>query len=190
MKFSELKNNLKADIKSLYIIEGNDEFLISQAIQILKENLVQGLEEFNYLKLDGAELKVGDLKNILNTLPFGSEHRLVVIENVNPTLSKALEAFCNLASCGVVVALVCPNLKLAGEVISCDHLDAVELKKWLNSYFKENKLSISNEALNYLIEISNSDLGYLNTELIKLVNYMDENETVEIDHIKLLFTKT
>jgi len=189
MKFGQLKDSLKNEIKPLYIIEGNDNYLLSKAISILKETLVQGLEEFNYLKVDGSDLKAGDLKTILNTLPFGSSYRLVVIENINQQTAKLLEEFSKLTMYGVVVLVVTPSVKINGEVINCDHLDSVELKKWLNNYFKSCNLKIGDEAVNYLIEISNSDLSYLNTELIKLVNYLDAGDIVEISHIKLLFTK-
>ena len=189
MKYLQLKESLKNEVKSLYILEGNDDYLLSKAVACLKECLVDGMEEFNYLKLDGSELKAGELKNILNTLPFGSRFRLIIIEDINQASIKALEEFSLLSNYGVVVAVLSPGYKMNGEIINCDHLESSELKGWLNKFFKSNNLLVTSEALNYLIEISNSDLAYLNTELIKLVNYLDEGETVEISHIKLLFTK-
>ena len=91
MKYLELKDNLKKEVKSLYIIEGNDNYLVQQTLATLKQNLVEGMEEFNYLKLDASELKAGDYKNILNTLPFGSAYRLVVLENITAVGVKAIE---------------------------------------------------------------------------------------------------
>lgn len=188
MKFIELKANLKKEIKNLYIINGNDSFLISEAINIFKHALVQDFEEFNYQKLNASDFGEGEYKNLFATLPFCSEYKLIVLENVNNIGIKAIEEFYKQPFYNVVVVLKDCDCKF-GETVSCDHLDASELTKWLKNYLQKYELTIDNKALDYIIDISNNDLAYLNSELIKVVSYLDKGENVTIDVVKMLFTK-
>lgn len=189
MKYNDLKTNLNKEVKNLYLISGNDEYLISQAIQTLKSTLVQDFEEFNYSRLDASEIKPQDYKNILITLPFGAGYRLLVLDNITSVGAKQIQAFAKEPFYNVVVALVKPSEKLTGEEINCDHLDSFELKKWLNKYFDNHNLTAEPKVLDYIIECTNSDLGYINNELTKLINYCEVGEKVSLDTIKLLFTK-
>jgi len=82
MNVLDLKSNLKKSVNSVYVISGNDSFLVNIAISNLKESLIDGFEEFNYIKLEGADLKESDYKLALNTLPFGAGYRLIIINNI------------------------------------------------------------------------------------------------------------
>lgn len=189
MNALEIKQNLKNQIKSVYVISGNDNFLIDTAISSLKESLVEGFEEFNYIKLDGNDLKESDYKLALNTLPFGAGNRLIVINNINNVGANLVNKFSELPFCNVVIACVSPSHTIAGESINCDHLNSQELKKYLTNYFSKAELQIENNVIDYIIDISNSDLNYITNELVKVVGYLDKGEVVNTDTIKLLFTK-
>ncbi|MBQ8430807.1 MAG: DNA polymerase III subunit delta [Clostridia bacterium] len=189
MKLLELKTSLKNKVEKVYIIQGNDDFLVQQAITILKEALVEGFEDFNFIKIDASELKENDYKNLLNTLPFGSNYKLVIIKNLNQNAVKAIEKFAKEEFCGIVVAVEQPDLKISGELINCDHLDNTDLKKWLNNYFVKNNLKVENNVFDYIIDISSSDLAYISKELEKVAGYCGSEQVVTTDIIKLLFTK-
>ena len=68
MKFVDLKSNLQKEIKNLYVVGGNDSFLINQAIEIFKDKLDDALEEFNFQKVDASNLTDNDLVNLFATL--------------------------------------------------------------------------------------------------------------------------
>jgi len=189
MKSTELKENLSNEVKSLYLINGNDEYLINEAINTLKNTLVADFSEFNYVRLDALELKPQDYKNVLNTLPFGAEYRLVVLDNLNNIGAKQLQSFVETPFYNVVVAVVKSTEKLDGELINCDHLDVFELKVWLNKYFEKHDLIVEPKVIDYILECSSQDLGYINTELVKVVNYCEEGEKLTLDIAKSLFTK-
>ena len=189
MNALEVKQNLKNEIKSVYVVSGNDNFLINTALTYLKESLVDGFEEFNYIRLDGSDLKESDYKLALNTLPFGSGNRLIVINNINSVGAGLVNKFSELSFCNVVVVCVSPSYTIAGENINCDHLNSQELKKYLISYFNKAQLQVENNAIDYIIGISNSDLNYISNELVKVIGYLEKGEIVTTDIIKLLFTK-
>ena len=56
MKFLELANSLK-DIKTAYIIKGDDDFLKSKALNLLKEACIKQFEDFNYFRVDFSTKK-------------------------------------------------------------------------------------------------------------------------------------
>lgn len=189
MNVLDLKSNLKKSIESVYVISGNDSFLVNIALTNLKESLVQGFEEFNYIKLEGTELKESDYKLALNTLPFGSGNRLIVINNINNAGAEIINEFSKLPFCNVVVVVVKPGQKINGQDINCDHLNSTDLKKYLTNYFNKYELKFESNVLDYIIDISNADLNYITNELSKVVGYTEKTETVTIEVIKLLFTK-
>lgn len=189
MKFMDLKTELSKGIKPIYAISGNDDYLLSQAIKVLKETLVVGLSEFNYLKLDVGGYTYNDFKNLLATYPLGEGVRLLVLENLKDSGIKAINEFSKCSFYGVVVAILdCPK-GVECETINCDHLDAGDLKKWLKASFLKNDLKVNEQCYEYFIEISNGDMGYINSEIKKVLGYYNKGETVELETLKMLLTK-
>jgi len=189
MNVLDLKSNLKKSVNSVYVISGNDSFLVNIAISNLKESLIDGFEEFNYIKLEGADLKESDYKLALNTLPFGAGYRLIIINNINTIGVNLINEFSKIPFYNVVVAVIQPSQKIEGIDINCDHLNSTDLKKYLTNYFNKNDLKYEPNILDYIIDISNADLNYITNELNKVVGYADKGEIVTTDLIKLLFTK-
>ena len=122
MNVLDLKSVLNSEVKNVYVITGNDSFLRNVAVTQLKEALVDGFEEFNYVKLDGESLKESDYNLALNTLPFGAGNRLIIINNINNVGASVINDFSKLPFFNVVVAVVEPSQKINGEEINCDHL--------------------------------------------------------------------
>ena len=54
MKFIELNKSLKNEIKHLYVLTGDDVFLLNSAVNLIKTATINDLEEFNFAKLDGT----------------------------------------------------------------------------------------------------------------------------------------
>ena len=155
MKFVDLKSNLQKEIKNLYVVGGNDSFLINQAIEIFKDKLVDALEEFNFQKVDASTLTDNDFVNLFATLPICSQYKLIVLENVSQNNTKAIDNFFKQPFYNVVVVIK-NYLYKQGEQVDCDYLDRKDLAKWIENYLKKHDLSIDATAINYILEISNS----------------------------------
>ncbi len=187
MKFLQLKKSLN-EPKSIYSITGDDDFLVSQAIRILKEGLVTCFDEFNYLKVDMDNTPVKDYANLLNTMAFGDSFRMVVFTSPNVEQVKAINGLTKDLD-RVVVVCVQPDVKVDNaEIIDCNHLDKVDLVKWVNSYLAKSNTKIEKGAFDYIIDLSNGDLAYLNSELPKLISYAGE-KTIAREDVDLTFTK-
>lgn len=187
MKFLQLKKSLSKP-KSIYSITGDDEFLVSQAVRLIKEGLVTSFDEFNYIKVDMDNTPVKDYANLLNTMAFGDSYRVVVFTAPNAeqikvinTLTKDLDR--------VVVVCVQPESKVDNaEIVDCNHLDKPDLIKWLSNYLAKSNTKIEKGAFDYIIDLSSGDLGYLNTELPKLVSFAGD-KTITREDVDLTFTK-
>ena len=81
MKFMELNKSLKTEIKPLYVLKGDDVFLLNQAINLIKNATILNFEELNFVKLDGAKLNKNEFVAQLETLPIGNDYRLIVIDS-------------------------------------------------------------------------------------------------------------
>ena len=66
-----------------YILHGEDEFTRSQEIARLRARIAQeGLGDMNITVLDGQQLSLRELKEACNALPFLSDRRLVIVEDL------------------------------------------------------------------------------------------------------------
>ena len=187
MKFLQLKQSL-SNPKLIYSITGDDEFLISQALPILKEGLVTCFDEFNYLKVDMDNTITKDYANLLNTMAFGDSFRMVVFTNPNNEQVKTINSLTKGLD-RVVVVCVQPESKIDdAEIVDCNHLDKADLIKWVNSYLAKANAKIEKGAFDYIVDLSGGDLAYLNSELPKLISFAGD-KTITREDVDLTFTK-
>ena len=187
MKFLELKKSLESP-KSIYSIVGDDEFLVSQAIRVIKEGLVTCFDEFNYLKVDMDSTQTKDYANLLNTMAFGDSFRVVVFTSPSAEQVKAINKLTNGLD-RVVVVCVQPEGKVDNaEVVDCNHLDKADLIKWLNGFLFKSHAKIQKNAFDYILDLSGGDLAYLNSELPKLVAFAGD-KTISYEDVDITFTK-
>ena len=187
MKFLELKKSLSSP-KLIYSVMGDDEFLVSQALRILKEGLVTCFDEFNYLKVDMDNTSIKDYANLLNTMAFGDSYRMVVFTAPTADQIKAINALTNGLDRVVVVCVQSESKVDNAEIVDCNHLDRADLIKWVNNYLAKANAKIEKGAFDYIIDLSSGDLAYLNTELPKLTSYAGD-KTITREDVDLTFTK-
>lgn len=79
MSYRAFANELKIGIKKVYLLYGQESYLLDNAKELLKNKVVTAFPELNYNALDGEALTVEQLQNACDTFPFGSERKLVVV---------------------------------------------------------------------------------------------------------------
>lgn len=76
---------LMQDIKSgapkqAYLFYGEESYLREQALKDLRQRLIpSGMEEFNYHRLEGKDLKIQTLQEVLEAMPMMAERTLTVV---------------------------------------------------------------------------------------------------------------
>ena len=82
MGYRQLMNDIKNNcIKPVYIIFGNETYLIDKGREALKKAVVTSFPELNYTRLEGEKLEADELSAACRTFPFGTEKRLVEVRN-------------------------------------------------------------------------------------------------------------
>jgi DNA polymerase III subunit delta len=80
MSYKAFANDIKGGtIKKVYLIYGQESYLLDKAKELLKGTVVTAFPELNFNTLDGEALNVEQLQNACDTFPFGSERKLVVV---------------------------------------------------------------------------------------------------------------
>ena len=179
MKFIELNKNLKEKVANVYNIVGSDVFLVKQAITNLKSFLVKDLEEFNYIKLDADKMKAEEADAIIATLPMGNEYRLVVFVEPSADVVKLINKY-NFDDLNTIVVCVNAEKLQVGETIDCEQLDKKDITKYILNYLSKFKLSIQEQALDYLLESTNSNMSKIVNELNKICSFALDEDLITI----------
>lgn len=79
MSYKAFASEIKNEIKKVYLLYGQESYLLDKAKELLKERVVTAFPELNFNILDGENMTVDQLQNACETFPFGTEKRLVVV---------------------------------------------------------------------------------------------------------------
>lgn len=180
MKFIELNKHLKEEVQPLYNIKGDDFFLIKQAISNIKSFLIKDFEDFNYAKLDAEKMKKEQAYEQISTLPIANDYRLVVLENPSSDIVKFLNKHEFEDNIVVIVCVNAENLT-AGEIVDCSKMDKLDITKYILNSLSKSHLSIEEQALDYLIEATTSNMTKIVNELKKITAYCIDKEVVTMD---------
>jgi DNA polymerase-3 subunit delta len=92
LKYSELASDLKAGIRPVYLVHGDEPFLIEDALgRLLDAAQVTSSTEFNEEIFRARESMAEDVVISCQTLPMMAERRIVVVKELNAW--KASERF-------------------------------------------------------------------------------------------------
>lgn len=191
MKFKELKRSLAERVEPIYLVTGEDAFFLSHSVKLIIGDRVAN-PALNLSNFDGSEIK-GNADKLLAALvsyPFMSEKRAVVVKEYYPNAQdlKALSGyfenpnettmliFCNSA----------PSENIAKQknvtTVDCSKGDLLLLSGWISSKAKSAGLTVSNLAVNKIIDYCCYDMTRINGETEKLISYaLGKSQITEAD---------
>ena len=195
----DIKNN---EIKSLYLIYGEETFLIDKSVESIVNAVVTNYPEMNYTHLEEEYVKADLISTACETFPFGCEKRLVVVRDIhllkgatkaddstdeNTTskdVSNYIEILDNLGDtvclAFVVYGTIDKRKKLFGEIkkrgsiIELNRIEREDLSKWIKTFLNKDKKKINPKELDYFIHVS---------------SYTDKNTDVTLYDIENLLKK-
>ena len=169
-----LKQRLAKKIEPCYLIQGEDILLYDKALEMIKNACHLELLEFNFLKFDDDTFN-GDLViDTLQTLPMGSEKKVVLLKNItkfNEDFKKKLTAYLKaplLSTCLVIFDFYNKFDFIISEKISAKRLDENSLGEIVKSELAESGKSIENDALMLLLSYCCDYYSLIKNELEKL----------------------
>lgn len=182
MKFLELSKSIQTEINPIYLVTGQDAFLIEKTISILKKKLVPEYENLNYSEFNLENFNMTSILNSANGLPFMADKKLVVVKEfakLNKNDEELLKIYSenpNPSTCLVLVSDERALKKLANKhEIDCSSLGKYDLLKLVAKRANNQNRKITTDAASLLIEKCDNDALKVVNELTKLVHYTDED---------------
>lgn len=209
-KWMQIANNKIADV---YLLYGTEAYFIEETLKKLKRQLSEN-GEVEVINFDLEENNIEEVIYEADTIPFFSDRKLVIAKNA--FFLKAaekgkekivhdivvLEKWVQSPSPTSVTVFIAPYEKLDerkkitkamkqyAEVIEASSLQAHDLKGWILHEVSNIGKTISDEAVDALIEIGGTNLVHLQTELMKITTYLGDREEIDINTVKLLLVRT
>lgn len=175
----EKDKGLKAPVYFLY---AGEQYLLKEASLLASETIPEAergfcLDIFNLDESDNA-LLFEQIVDILNTRPFMGSRRIMVVENIQELVKKdmqRLEAYVSNPSDCAVLLLLHKGSPLKGQfkdfikkvkTVSLD-IRPQDFPLWIKEKLQKDGLTMTDEAIKYLLGLIGPDAGLVSSELEK-----------------------
>lgn len=182
-----------AEYKPIYLIMGEQELLLEQALDQLKRSVGEVADlDFNMETFDGESANADEIVSACNTLPFASERRLVVVRKVDKMNKDGIDALVAYAAnpspttiLALVASKIAKNTRLyksiekLGGLIAREAPRASEYPRRVQDMFARKGRRVTLEGAELLVNAVGKDLRRLSVEVDKAVAF--SGERIELD---------
>ncbi len=198
LKYNELARDLKAGIRPVYLVHGDEPFLIEDALdKIISAAQTGSLAEFNGDVFRARESTVNDVLTSCQTLPMMADRRVVVVKELNGWKASEQEALVpylenpSPSTCLILISLLrldarnklCVAARKHGAVIEARHLYGRELMAQVHKLAKNRGKRLDSDAASLLLELAGSDLQSLKMQIEKLSLYTGDKKGITRDDV-------
>ena len=212
MNYSSLEKHLNSEeLNSIYLFYGEEEFLISNSIKKIKKKFGELLKGINYIVLD--EASISELIPNIESPAFGYDKKLIIVNDSKifkkdgrkKTLTPIQEKILNYIKENLEIIdesatiifkeaeadknEIYSEIEKNGIVCEFAELKPVEIISRLKKICMAYKVNVADSTLQYLIEVSGTNLQNLINEIRKLIEYKGESNTIEKSDVDLLAIK-
>jgi DNA polymerase-3 subunit delta len=192
--------SLAKKLQPVYVLYGDEDFLKRQVVAGLRKLVFETNEnEFGLSTHAGDKADFAAVRDELETVPFLSPRRMVVVENADPFVTRfraALERYLSQpAATGILVLDVKSwpsNTKLykmvdSAGAISCKAPPIYKLPEWCMGWAKScHGKELPLAAARLLVDLVGAEMGVLDQELTKLAIYVGsapQIKTADVDKL-------
>lgn len=181
MDFTSLKTSLKVQVHPVYLLFGNDSFLINKSIQLI----TQAINAPDTTRLDETASSTAIIAACRTVSMFG-DRRLVVVRNIADTITKDLSKYLASPNKDCILILVSnvdkePKIKNV-QLVDCNPIkDATILQQLICKQVRDAGKTITPAASSLLVNLCANNYSRINNELIKLTNLDDEK--IDTNHV-------
>ncbi|NLP35138.1 MAG: DNA polymerase III subunit delta [Clostridiales bacterium] len=195
-----IKEHIKSgNFKPLYLLYGSEDYLKKLYRDKLKTAILGDTDEMNYSYFEGKDVDVKNVAEIIQTLPFFSDRRLVIIENSGlfkskNELSTTLSTMPETTIVVFVETEVDKRNKLyklvrdRGSVSEMNGLDERNLKLFVASIMQQAGKKITESTITYLLDKTGSDMANIQNETHKIIDYAMNREVITLNDIDSVVT--
>ena len=194
-----INNHIKSgQFSNVYLLGGEEKYLLSQYKRKLVETLVSPDDTMNYVVYKGENARPDSITEFASTMPFFADRRVVLVEDSDffKKGSEEMEQLLADLPETTVIIFVESNIdkrsrlyKLvskAGTVAMFETPDERTLLIWVKSLFTKENIVIDDAAVYKLIENVGMDMNLLANESEKLKSYCIERGKVTVDDVEVL----
>ena len=197
---------------SIYLFYGTENYLIEQAISsIINKRLSNDEKDMNFFTYDLLNEPLENVVEEAETLPFIAGHKVVLAKNALLFTGQKLKIEHDLAGLEHLIQSppdystiifwvpyeklderkkIVKRLKEQGTIKSFNTLKGEELLGWIQNKGKEEKVSITEEAAELLVNTSGPDLKILAQEIKKMAIFVGENGKINKGVVEELGART
>ena len=205
----EKELNSDKELRPLYLLYGEEQFLLDSCLKKIKKRFGDLLQGINYVIID--ENSIDDLIYNIESPAFGYDQKLIIVKNSglfkkdgrkkqgSPIQEKIAEYLMSTELDHDVVIVfieetvdknnVFEAISQNGVIIEFKELDENSLARRLKQIAAMYKVTISDQNVKYLIEVSGTNMQYLINEIRKLIEFAGPNGTIDKDAIDKLAIK-
>lgn len=187
----KLSEELKSgQLKQVYLLYGEEAYLIRQYRDKLKNALVGDGDSMNYHYFEGKSINIGEVIDLAETMPFLSDKRVIVIENSGlfkkggEQLAEYLKEPAETAYFVLAESEIDKRSKLfkavsvKGRAIEFKAQEEAVLKRWILGILKREDKKITERDLELFLEKTGTDMDNISKELEKVVCYCMDRDAI------------
>jgi len=198
---------LLGNLNGIYVLYGEEKYLINEYLKKMKKIFGELNLGINYILLD--ESNINTIISDIETPAFGYPKKLIIIrdsgifkkecklpikEKLKQYISENMEIIKESTAIIFIEDVVhkmdmYKSLEPNAKIIELKELKPIEIKTRLKKICSMYKVDIKEEQLNYLLEISGTNMQDLMNEIRKLIEYTGENGEIKKEDIDKLAIK-
>lgn len=187
----------RKDLYPLYFLFGDETFLVDEALAELQAMaLGDGLRDFNLNTFYGDEADATVLRDALETLPMMAPSRVVVLKEAQDLKEREWEQLMSLIESPIdTSAFICVASKIdkrkrhvkrfleKGVVVEFKRPFESQVPGWIATLANRRGLKLGPDAADVLHQLVGSNLGDLDSELAKLVQFLGDRREAGIEDV-------
>ena len=188
-------------LKNVYLLYGQERYLIRQYRDKLKKAMVDPEDTMNFTCYEGDDVRVKEIIDLAETMPFFAERRVILIEDGKlfksgqDELAEYLEQLPE-ATCLIFVEeevnkkskLFAAITKKGTAVEFSTQTDEI-LMRWIGRRISQEGKNITREAYQLFISKTGTDMENIEKELEKLICYCMDKEVIEPKDVEAITTE-
>ena len=211
MDYDDLEKEINTNLKSLYLLYGQEQYLIDMSIKKIKKKFDELVQGINYIVID--ETNTEEIIPNIEMPAFGYDRKLIIVKNsglfkkdgrkktespIQEKVSNYINENHDMLDESVVLVFieeeadknsVFDAVSKYGSVCKIDELKVNQLINKLKKICDLYEVGVSQATLNYFVENCGTNLQNLINEIRKLIEYKGKGGTIEIADINKLSIK-
>lgn len=181
-------------LKQVYLLYGEEAYLRRQYRDRLTAALTEDGDTMNTHRFEGKNLRIGEIVDLAETLPFLAQRRTILIENSGLFKTGGEELAQYLAQPAETAYFVFAEeevdrrsklfkaVQAAGRAVEFGQQDENTLKRWIAGMLRRENKQITENTAAYLLDKTGTDMENIRREVEKLICYcLDRDVVTEAD---------